>query len=34
MFRAPVELMAGEVVDRDGFVFADFQPQPAVLSED
>jgi diphthamide synthase (EF-2-diphthine--ammonia ligase) len=34
MFRAPVELVAGEVVDRDGFVFADFQPKPAVADED
>jgi uncharacterized protein (TIGR00290 family) len=24
MFRAPIQLAAGEVVDRDGFVFADF----------
>jgi diphthamide synthase (EF-2-diphthine--ammonia ligase) len=34
MFREPIELVAGEVVDRDGFVFADFQPKAAVLSED
>jgi uncharacterized protein (TIGR00290 family) len=33
MFRAPVELVAGEVVDRDGFVFADFLERGAVLSE-
>ena len=33
MFRAPVELVAGEVVDRDGFVLADFQPKAAVVSE-
>jgi len=25
MFTAPLDLQAGEVVDRDGFVFADFQ---------
>jgi diphthamide synthase (EF-2-diphthine--ammonia ligase) len=25
MFTAPLELETGEVVDRDGFVFADFQ---------
>lgn len=24
MFREPIQLLAGEVVDRDGFVFADF----------
>jgi diphthamide synthase (EF-2-diphthine--ammonia ligase) len=34
MFTAPVQLEAGEVVDRDGFVFADFQPKPAILDED
>ncbi len=27
MFTSPVPLQAGEVVDRDGFVYADFQPQ-------
>ena len=26
MFRAPVAVQAGEVVERDGFVFADLQP--------
>jgi hypothetical protein len=25
MFSAPLALEAGEVVDRDGFVFADFE---------
>jgi hypothetical protein len=25
MFKAPINLRAGEVVERDGFVFADFQ---------
>jgi diphthamide synthase (EF-2-diphthine--ammonia ligase) len=25
MFAAPLHLQAGEVVDRDGFMFADFQ---------
>jgi uncharacterized protein (TIGR00290 family) len=34
MFRAPVQLEAGEVVDRDGFLFADFQPKPAIFSRD
>ena len=29
MFAGPVPLEAGEIVDRDGFVFADFQPKPA-----
>ena len=27
MFRAPVAIEAGEVVERDGFVFADFLPR-------
>jgi len=27
MFRAPVEVRVGEVVERDGFVFADLQPR-------
>jgi uncharacterized protein (TIGR00290 family) len=27
MFKTPVLLEAGEVVDRDGFIFADFQPR-------
>jgi len=31
MFAAPVNLEAGEVVDRDGFVFADFQERNAIL---
>ena len=30
MFTAPVQLEAGEVVDRDGFVFADFQASSAL----
>jgi uncharacterized protein (TIGR00290 family) len=34
MFSAPVQLEAGEVVDRDGFVFADFQACGANLSEE
>ena len=34
MFTAPVQLEAGEVVDRDGFVFADFLPKPATPSKD
>jgi diphthamide synthase (EF-2-diphthine--ammonia ligase) len=28
MFRQPVRIAAGEVVARDGFVFADFTPAP------
>ncbi len=32
MFASPVNLEAGEVVLRDGFVFADFQEHNAVLS--
>jgi uncharacterized protein (TIGR00290 family) len=31
MFTGPVTLEAGEIVDRDGFVFADFQEQNATL---
>ena len=34
MFREPLPLESGEVVDRDGFVFADFLERGAVLSED
>jgi diphthamide synthase (EF-2-diphthine--ammonia ligase) len=30
MFRAPIELTAGEIVERDGFVFADFISQSSV----
>ncbi len=29
MFSAPLELDAGEVVDRDGFTYADFEPRNA-----
>jgi uncharacterized protein (TIGR00290 family) len=32
MFRAPLHLEAGEIVDRDGFVFADFTEQVAQSS--
>jgi uncharacterized protein (TIGR00290 family) len=28
MFRAPLPVLAGDVVERDGFVFADFAPLP------
>jgi diphthamide synthase (EF-2-diphthine--ammonia ligase) len=31
MFTAPVELEAGEIVNRDGFVFADFEPRDLVV---
>lgn len=34
MFCAPVPLEAGEVVDRDGFVFADFQASNAISAEE
>jgi diphthamide synthase (EF-2-diphthine--ammonia ligase) len=34
MFTAPVQLEAGEVVDRDGFVFADFQASNALPAEE
>ena len=34
MFTAPVQLEAGEVVDRDGFVFADFQASSALPAEE
>jgi uncharacterized protein (TIGR00290 family) len=33
MFAAPVNLQAGEVIDRDGFVFADFQDHNAILAQ-
>jgi uncharacterized protein (TIGR00290 family) len=33
MFARPVPLEAGEIVDRDGFVFADFQPKPEDCEE-
>jgi hypothetical protein len=33
MFAAPVDLEAGEVVERDGFVFADFLERGAVLNK-
>jgi uncharacterized protein (TIGR00290 family) len=33
MFAKPLPLESGEVVDRDGFVFADFQARCAVLSK-
>jgi hypothetical protein len=26
MFTKPIELESGEIVDRDGFIFADFSP--------
>jgi hypothetical protein len=29
MFRAPIAVERGEVVERDGFVFADLVPRPA-----
>ncbi|MBI3610445.1 MAG: adenine nucleotide alpha hydrolase [Nitrospirae bacterium] len=31
MFRAPVKVNVGEVVERDGFVFADLHPREALL---
>jgi hypothetical protein len=34
MFAAPVNLEAGEVVERDGFVFADFQTQPLTVKQE
>jgi uncharacterized protein (TIGR00290 family) len=34
MFRAPIRLEAGEIVNRDGFVFADFQAAAAVMARD
>ena len=33
MFAAPIPLEAGEIVDRDGFIYADFQPQAARMVE-
>jgi uncharacterized protein (TIGR00290 family) len=33
MFHSPIHLEAGEVVERDGFVFADFQERNAIFSE-
>jgi uncharacterized protein (TIGR00290 family) len=33
MFTTPVNLEAGEIVQRDGFVYADFQQRSAILSE-
>jgi len=30
MFAEPIDLETGEIVDRDGFVFADFQVQQAM----
>ena len=33
MFTSPVNLDAGEIVRRDGFVYADFQEHSAILSE-
>jgi uncharacterized protein (TIGR00290 family) len=33
MFTSPVNLAAGEIVHRDGFVYADFQERSAILSE-
>jgi diphthamide synthase (EF-2-diphthine--ammonia ligase) len=32
MFAAPIQLEAGEVVDRDGFVFADFQVAQSAIA--
>jgi hypothetical protein len=29
MFRRPIPVVGGEVVERDGFVFADLLPQSA-----
>ncbi len=29
MFRAPIQVQAGEIVERDGFVYADLLPKPA-----
>jgi uncharacterized protein (TIGR00290 family) len=34
MFNAPVQLEAREVVDRDGFVFADFQVSGSISAEE
>jgi hypothetical protein len=34
MFRAPLRMEAGEIVNRDGFVFADFHPAPALIAKD
>jgi hypothetical protein len=31
MFREPIPLEAGEVVERDGFVFADFLVRPLTV---
>jgi uncharacterized protein (TIGR00290 family) len=33
MFSTPVALEAGEIVDRDGFIYADFLPQTLVSSQ-
>jgi uncharacterized protein (TIGR00290 family) len=32
MFSAPIPVEAGEIVERDGFFFADFLPRPAAAS--
>jgi diphthamide synthase (EF-2-diphthine--ammonia ligase) len=32
MFLHPVALEAGEIVDRDGFIYADFLPAPNCIS--
>ncbi len=34
MFARPITIRKGEVVERDGFVFADLTAQPSVASED
>jgi uncharacterized protein (TIGR00290 family) len=34
MFRVPLRMEAGEIVNRDGFVFADFHPVPALIAKD
>jgi uncharacterized protein (TIGR00290 family) len=33
MFTSPIPLEAGEIVDRDGFVYADFQPEAVRVVE-
>lgn len=34
MFARPIPILKGEVVERDGFVFADLTAQPFVASEE
>jgi hypothetical protein len=33
MFTQAIRVMAGEIVERDGFVFADFLPQASAASK-